>query len=181
MTMQYIGEVRIMAFNYPPKYWAVCNGQTLSIQQNQALFSLLGTTYGGNGVTTFQLPNLQTMAPGHQSSTYPLGAIAGEYSHTLLQTEIPQHTHLLKVDATAAGSANVSAAQPGYSFGQNGASASSGDPPLFNTYSTATTPVAPLAPQAMGNAGASLPHENRQPFLTLNICIALSGIFPSRN
>jgi microcystin-dependent protein len=181
MTMQYIGEVRIMAFNYPPKYWAVCNGQTLSIQQNQALFSLLGTTYGGNGVNTFQLPNLQTMVPGHMSSTYPLGAIAGEYSHTLLLTEIPQHVHFLKVDATVAGGTNVSAAQAGYAFGQNSSSASTGDPPPFNTYSTATTPVAPLAPQAMGNAGGSQPHENRQPFLTLNICIALSGIFPSRN
>jgi len=115
------------------------------------------------------------------ASEYPQGAIAGKYGHTLLLTEIPQHIHFLKVDATAAGSTNVSAAQPGYSFGQNSASASSGDPPPFHTYSTATTPVAPLAPQAMGNAGASQPHENRQPFLTLNICIALSGIFPSRN
>jgi microcystin-dependent protein len=181
MTMQYLGEVRIMAFNYPPKYWAVCNGQTLSISQNQALFSLLGTTYGGNGVNTFQLPNLQTLVPGHMSSTYPLGATLGEYSHTLLQTEIPLHTHMLKVDAGVAGGSNVSAALPNYAFGQNGSSASVGDPPPFNTYSTVTTPVAPLAPQAMGNAGGSQPHENRQPFLVLNICIALAGIFPSRN
>jgi microcystin-dependent protein len=181
MTMQYLGEVRIMAFNFAPKYWALCNGQTMSIQQNQALFSLLGTTYGGNGVNTFQLPNLQTMVPGHMSSTYPLGAIVGEYNHTLALTEIPQHTHFLKVDAGAAGSGNVSAALPNYAFGQNSSSASSGDPPPFNMYSTVTTPVAPLAPEAMGNAGGSQPHENRQPFLTLNICIALAGIFPSRN
>ncbi len=181
MTMQYLGEVRIMAFNYAPKNWAQCNGQTLAISQNQALFSLLGTTYGGNGVSTFQLPDLRTMVPGHMGPGNPQGQFLGEYSHTLLSTEIPQHTHLMKVDATVAGASNVSSALANYSFGQNGSSSSSGTAPAFNMYSTATSPVAPLAPQALSGGGGNQPHENRQPFLTLNICIALAGIFPSRN
>lgn len=181
MTLQYLGEIRIMAFNFAPKGWAMCNGQILAIQQNQALFSLLGTTYGGNGVNSFALPDLRTIVPGHVSSTYPLGAITGEYSHTLLLTEIPGHTHFMKVDATVAGASNASTAPSNGSFGQNSSKASTGSPPLFNMYSTVTTPSAPLASQALANAGGSQPHENRQPFLTLNICIALQGIFPSRN
>lgn len=181
MTMQYMGEIRIMGFPFAPKNWAPCNGQILSIAQNQALFSLLGTTYGGNGVTTFALPDLRTLAPGGVSTTYPLGAVVGEYSHTLLTTEIPAHVHFMKVDATKAGSANLSTAAAGNSFGQTGSSASEGTAPVYNMYSTVVTPMAPMAPQAMGNAGGSQPHENRQPFLTVNICIALSGIFPSRN
>jgi len=181
MSMQYMGELRIMPFAFAPKYWAQCNGQLMAIQQNQALFSLLGTTYGGNGVNTFALPDLRTMVPGHLSSTYPQGAIIGEYAHTLLQTEIPQHTHLMRVDATAAGSSNKSIAVANSSFGQTAGAASEGTAPVFNMYSTVTTTTAPMAPQAMGTAGASQPHENRQPFLALNICIALQGIFPSRN
>jgi microcystin-dependent protein len=181
MALQYMGEIRIMSFNYAPKFWAPCNGQLMSIQQNQALFSLLGTTYGGNGVQTFALPNLQTMVPGGVSSSYPPGAIAGEYFHTLLQTEIPQHAHLLKVDATAAGTANTSLPAANKSFGQTAGFASEGTAPVFNMYTTATTPLVALATQALGNAGASQPHENRQPFLVLNVCISLSGIFPSRN
>ncbi|MBO9707846.1 MAG: phage tail protein [Caulobacter sp.] len=182
MSQQYMGEIRIMAFDFPPKGWAQCNGQLLSIQQNQALFSLLGTTYGGNGVTNFQLPDLRTIAPGGVSSTYPLGVNTGEYSHTLIQNEMPQHVHFLKVDATAAGNTNTSAPAAGTSsFGQCGSSASSGTAPAFNLYTTAQTPLVTLAPQALGTAGGSQPHENRQPFLVLNICIALQGIYPSRN
>jgi microcystin-dependent protein len=181
MTMQYMGEIRIMGFPFAPKNWAPCNGQLLSIAQNQALFSLLGTTYGGNGVTTFALPDLRTYVPGGVSQTYPLGAITGEYTHTLLQTEIPSHNHFMKVDATAAGSTNLSTAAAGNSFGQTGSSASEGTAPVYNMYSTVVTPMAPMASQALGNGGGSQPHENRQPFLTVNICIALAGIFPSRN
>ncbi len=181
MTQQYMGEIRIMAFNFPPKNWAFCNGQVLSIAQNQALFSLLGTTYGGNGVTTFQLPDLRTYAPGGVSSTYPLGAFTGEYSHTLIQTEIPQHMHFLKVDATGAVANNTSLPATGNSLGQTTGKTSGGAPVAFNLYSTTVTPTAPMAPQALGNAGGSQPHENRQPFLTLNVCIALAGIYPSRN
>jgi microcystin-dependent protein len=179
--MQYLGEIRIMGFNYPPKGWTMCNGQLLAIQQNQALFSLLGTTYGGNGVSTFALPDLRTMVPGHWNPTYPIGAIVGEYSHTLLQTEMPQHSHFMKVDATKAGTANLSSPAAGNSFGQTAGSSSGGGAVAFNMYSPTLQPVAQLAPQALGLTGGSQPHENRQPFLTLNICIALQGIFPSRN
>ncbi|WP_165185475.1 phage tail protein [Caulobacter soli] len=181
MSMQYMGEIRIMAFNYAPKNWAMCNGQTLAISQNQALFSLLGTTYGGNGVTTFCLPDLRTLVPGHVGQGYTLGETLGEYSHTLLQTEIPQHTHFFKVDDTNAASSNTSAAAAGKSFGQTAGSLNGSSPVAFNMYSSTLTPTSVMAPQALGIAGGSQPHENRQPFLTLNICIALSGIFPSRN
>jgi microcystin-dependent protein len=179
--MQYMGELRIMSFPFAPKYWAQCNGQLLSIAQNQALFSLLGTTYGGNGVSTFALPDLRTMVPGGMGQSYVQGEIQGEYAHTLLQTEIPLHTHFLKVDATAAGGTNGNFPVANNSFGQNGSTTSSGTAPAFNMYSTVTTPIAPLAAQALGTAGGSQPHENRQPFLVLNVCIALQGIFPSRN
>ena len=181
MTLQYLGEIRIMGFNFPPKGWAMCNGQILAIQQNQALFSLIGTTYGGNGVSTFALPDLRTLVPGHLNPTYPLGAVFGEYSHTLLQTEIPQHTHFMKVDATSAATANTSLPAAGNSFGQTAGQTGGGASVVFNMYSPTLTPVAQMAPQALGVAGGSQPHENRQPFLTLNICIALQGIFPSRN
>jgi microcystin-dependent protein len=176
-----MGELRIMSFNFAPKYWAQCNGQLLAINQNQALFSLLGTTYGGNGVTNFALPDLRTMVPAHLSSDYPQGAIVGEYSHTLIQTEMPQHMHFLRADATSAGTANAAVAVAGNSFGQTYGKPSTGAPVGFNMYSTVLSPMAPMAPQALGTAGGSQPHENRQPFLTLNICIALQGIFPSRN
>ncbi len=179
MSMQYMGEIRIMAFNFAPKNWAMCNGQTLSIAQNQALFSLLGTTYGGNGVTTFNLPDLRTLIPGHIGQGYVLGETMGEYAHTLLQTEIPQHMHFFKVDATSAAGSNTSAPAAGNSFGQTAGAGSNAV--SFNMYSPTLTPVAQLAPQALGIAGGSQPHENRQPFLTLNICISLAGIYPSRN
>jgi microcystin-dependent protein len=179
MSMQYMGEIRIMAFNYAPKYWAQCNGQVMSIAQNQALFSLLGTTYGGNGVTTFCLPNLQTQVPGHLGAGYVLGEVIGQNNHTLLQTEIPQHIHALKADATS--TTNVSQAVAGNSLGQTSGITSGGTTVGFNMYSTTLTPTALMAPQALGLAGASQPHENRQPFLVLNICISLQGIFPSRN
>jgi microcystin-dependent protein len=181
MGMQYMGELRIMAFNYAPKYWAQCAGQIMAISQNQALFSLLGTTYGGNGSTTFALPDLRTMVPAHAGAGYVQGQVMGEYSHTLLSTEIPQHMHFLKADATHAGDTNVATAVAGNSFGQTYGKPSSGSPISFNLYSPTLTPMAAMAPQALGIAGGSQPHENRQPFLTLNICIALQGIFPSRN
>jgi microcystin-dependent protein len=181
MGMQYMGEIRIMSFNYAPKGWAQCNGQTMSISQNQALFALLGTTYGGDGITTFCLPDLRTRVPGSTSQSYTLGAVLGEYAHTLLPTEIPQHIHFLKTDATSAANGNLSTAATGNSFGQNSVSTSGGSPVGFNMYSPTLTPTAQMAPQALGFAGGSQPHENRQPFLVLNICIAMQGIFPSRN
>lgn len=181
MGTPYMGELRIMSFNFAPKYWAQCNGQLLAINQNQALFSLLGTTYGGNGTTNFALPDLRTMVPAHLGQSYVQGEVLGEYSHTLIPSEMPQHLHFLKADATSVGTANVSAAAAGNSFGQTYGKPSSGAPIGFNMYSTTLTPMAAMAPQALGTAGGSQPHENRQPFITLNICIALQGIFPSRN
>ena len=181
MSTPFLSEIKIVSFNFAPKGWALCNGQLLPINQNQALFSLLGTTYGGNGTTTFALPDLRTLVPAHLSSSYPQGVVVGEYSHTLIQTEMPQHLHFLKADATHAGDTNVATAATGNSFGQTYGKPSSGAPISFNMYSTTLTPAAPMAPQALGTAGGSQPHENRQPFLVLNICIALQGIFPSRN
>jgi microcystin-dependent protein len=181
MSQQYLGEIRIMGFNYPPKGWAMCNGQIIAIQQNQALFSLIGTTYGGNGVSTFALPDLRTMVPGGVSSTYTVGAIIGEYTHTLLQTEIPQHVHFPKVDATGLPASNVSLAAAGNSLGQTSGLTNGTTAVAFSMYSPTLTPAAAMAPQALGTTGGSQPHENRQPYLTVNICIALQGIFPSRN
>ncbi len=181
MSDYYMGELRIMAFNFAPKNWAQCNGQLLAISQNQALFSLLGTTYGGNGTTTFALPDLRTLVPGHMGSGYTQGEVLGEYAHTLLQTEIPQHMHFLKADATHDGSTNAYIPAAGASLGQSYGKVSSGSTIGFNLYSPSLTPLSLMAPQALGTAGGSQPHENRQPFLTVNICIALNGIFPSRN
>ena len=181
MGTPYMGELRIMSFNFAPKNWAMCNGQLLSIAQNQALFSLLGTTYGGNGVTTFALPDLRTRAPAHQGDGLTLGEVLGENAHTLTINEIPQHIHFLSVDATTAATSNNTAPVAGNSFGQSIGKPTQGPNYPLNVYSTATTGLSPMAPQALAYAGGSQPHENRQPFLTLNICIALFGIFPSRN
>jgi microcystin-dependent protein len=181
MATQYMGELRIMSFNYAPKYWAQCNGQLLAIAQNQALFSLLGTTYGGNGVTTFALPNLQTRVPAHMGGGLVIGEVLGESSHTLLISEIPQHTHYLMADANGAAASNLSTPTAGYSLGQDLGKPSQGANFTFNLYSSTLANLSSLAPASLANAGASQPHENRQPFLTLNICIALQGVFPSRN
>jgi len=167
MATPYISELKIFSFGFAPKGWALANGQTLPISQNQALFSLLGTTYGGNGQTTFQLPNLQGRVPLHFGNGFSLGQTAGEESHTLLLSEIPAHTHSVGVSNAAATSASpssstlaVSTAEPYAAFGA----------------SLVDLNAATVAP-----GGGSEPHENRQPFLVLNVCIALQGIFPSRN
>ena len=180
MGQPYMGELRIMSFNFAPKYWAQCNGQLMAINQNQALFSLLGTTYGGNGVSTFALPDLRTRVPAHFDPSFPQGLAYGEASHTLTQQEMPQHVHFLSADATTAATSNASTPAVGNSYG-----ATVGDPSQGNNFPTnlygAYANGAFLAPNSMGAYGGGQPHENRQPFLTLNICIALSGIFPSRN
>jgi microcystin-dependent protein len=185
MSMQYLGELRIMSFNFPPKYWAVCNGQQMSIQQNQALFSLLGTTYGGNGVTTFALPNLQTRTPLHQGTgggqTVTIGEVLGEYSHTLINSEMPQHVHFLNANTSVAAGTNVATPTNAMILGNATGKATKGTPPPFLPYKATNTSLTPMAPLALAVQGGSQPHENRQPFLTMNVCIALSGIFPSRN
>ena len=181
MSSPYMGELRIMSFNFAPKYWAQCNGQLLAIQQNQALFSLLGTTYGGNGTTTFALPDLRTRAPAHLGGDLVQGEMLGQYSHTLLSTEMPQHTHFLSADANGVNTSNAATPAAGASFGQTIGKPGTGPNFPFNMYSTNIANLTTESPAALATAGGSQPHENRQPFLALTICIALQGIFPSRN
>ena len=166
MAEPFLAEIRIMSFNFAPKGWALCNGQLLPINQNQALFALLGTTYGGNGQTTFALPNLQGRTPIHFGASHTLGESSGEQSHTLSIAELPTHTHPVAASSTATGgNANPSGRFLG---GGN------------NVYHTASN-LTSMTPQTVGPLGGSQAHLNMQPFLTLNFCIALQGIFPSQN
>jgi len=164
----FLSEIRLMSFVFAPKGWALCNGQLLSINQNQALFSLLGTTYGGNGQTNFALPDLRSRAPVHVGSGHTLGERGGEEAHTLSQAELPTHAHAV-VGTTA--SATTRLVGPSVGLAASTGSAA---------YSPPGAPVA-MAANALGNVGGSQAHENRQPFLTLSFCIALQGIFPSPN
>lgn len=154
-----------MSFNFAPKGWAMCNGQLLPINQNQALFSLLGTTYGGDGRTTFGLPNLQGRIPLHRGSGFNQGQIGGEQNHTLVVGEEPVHTHAA-LGTTTAGDTPI--ATGNYLGGANNFYA-----PLANQ--------TPLHPSTIGNAGGSQPHDNMQPYLVLTFCMALQGAFPSQN
>lgn len=165
MGTPYLGEIKVVSFNFAPKGWALCNGQTLAISQNTALFSLLGTYYGGDGRTTFQLPNLQARMPIHQGAGYVIGSFGGESSHTLLTQEMPQHNHgVVGVSTTAtidAATGNLWATSQ------------------HNPY--AASPNTSLAPAALGQVGGSQPHDNMTPYLVLSFIIALQGIFPPRN
>lgn len=169
----YLGEIGIIGFNYPPKGWAFCNGQILSIAQNQALFSLLGTVYGGDGRTTFALPNLQGRVPIHFGqgsglSKYPLGQAGGVESVTLNMDQMPAHDH-----AGSCSPGNGSAPGPANSVW---ATTSTGEKP----YSTAT-PDGQMNSQGISPAGGGKPHENIQPYLALNFAICLAGVFPSQS
>jgi microcystin-dependent protein len=166
MSEAYLGEVRLFGFGITPNGWAQCNGQIMSINQYQALFALLGTTYGGNGQSTFALPDLRGRAPAQPGNTISLGAAGGAESHTLLQPEMPMHNHLIS------GSSNPPTLK--------GAAGSLWATQTANAYAQGN-PDTILNPAAIGNAGGSQAHENRQPYLSLNFCIALTGIFPSRN
>ena len=177
MSSPFLAEIRIFGFNFAPRGWAFCAGQLMPISQNTALFSLLGTTYGGDGRSTFGLPNLQGAAPvnfgqGPGLSQYYLGQSGGESAVTLLQSEMPSHTHVAQCSA-AAGTTNTPAnncwatARVGRQA-ENKYSASPGSSPLMSS-------------GAISVAGASQPHNNMPPYLTLNFCIALSGIFPARS
>jgi microcystin-dependent protein len=167
MGTPFLGEIKIMSFGFAPRNWAMCNGQFLPINQNQALFSLLGTMYGGNGQTTFALPDLRGQTPIHQGQQNTIGTKGGEPAHTLTMSEMPQHVHAGQVQP-----ANATTGNPANNF-------LAGVPTFAyrNNLSNLTT----LLPASVTNVGGSQAHENRQPFLTLTFCIALIGIFPSRN
>ena len=167
MAEPFLAEIRIMSFGFPPKGWALCNGQLLPINQNQALFSLLGTTYGGDGRVNFGLPNLQGNAPIHMGSGHTLGERGGEQAHTLSIAEIPTHTHQAFASPK---SDNTNVAVP---TGNVLAS------PLSQTYGPANA-LGAMGPTTLANVGGSQAHLNMQPFLVLNFSIALQGIFPSQ-
>src|SRR3712207_799297 len=167
MADPFVAEIRIFPFNFAPKGWAWCNGQLLPISQNTALFSLLGTTYGGDGKSTFSLPNLQRSAPLHPGhgqglSLYDLGQQGGSETVTLLASEIPVHTHQYQGTEEEANENNPGGHAPANGIGM---------------YALPNNLVA-MAPQMLSPAGGSLPHNNMQPYLTLNFCIALQGVFP---
>ncbi len=166
MSEPFLSEIKIMSFGFAPKGWAQCNGQLLPINQNQALFSLLGTTYGGDGRVNFGLPNLQGRNPMHTGNGHTLGEHGGEQAHTLSISEVPTHVHV----ASAANVAPASNAPSGRVLSQSAGA---------NLYAAAAN-LAAMAPNALGNVGSSQPHQNMQPYLTLNFCIALQGIFPSQ-
>ena len=170
MADPFISEIRILSFAFAPKGWAQCNGQLLPINQNQALFSLLGTTYGGDGRVNFALPNMQGRVAMHFGNGHLLGENGGEEFHTLSAAQLPAHTHAFNAVTDIANAAVPGSAMPA-ARGRGG--------PLM--YAPDGGPTASMHPDMIHAAGGSQPHENRQPFLALNVCIALQGIFPSQN
>ena len=172
MAEPFLSEIRIFSFGFAPRGWALCNGQLLPINQNQALFSLLGTTYGGDGRVNFGLPNLQSRVPIHVGGGHTLGELGGEQAHTLSISELPTHTHTFTGNRAVVGAgANASLLPPQANFWANSGK---------NAYSNSAG-NAVMSAQTVGNVGGSQAHLNMQPFLVLNFCIALQGIFPSQN
>lgn len=167
MSTPFLGEIKIVSFNFPPKGWALCNGQFLPINQNQALFSILGTVYGGNGQTTFALPDFRGRSPIHVGGGFNLGQRGGQEFHTVTQSEMPAHNHFVNA-SNLADATNV--VDPANNFPAN-----SSVPP-YRTNSNTT-----LHPASVTNVGGSQPHENRPPFSVLNFVVALQGVFPSQN
>ncbi|WNQ13160.1 tail fiber protein [Paenibacillus aurantius] len=165
MSQPFIGEIQAFAFTYAPRGWAQCNGQMLPINQNQALFSILGVTYGGDGVTTFALPDLRGRVPVHVGNGVTLGQSAGEEAHVLTVNEMPAHIHGVVGSTKPASQVNPA--------GQLWAV------PTASMYGA--TPTTTMAPSAMGSAGSSQAHANMQPYSVLNYCISISGIFPTRD
>ena len=166
MSEPFIGEIKVVSFNFPPKGWALCNGQMLPINQNQALFSILGTNYGGDGQTNFALPNLQARMPIHWGQSFTLGQAGGEATHTLTMNEMPAHNHIPRAHSSASNPGGTPAASV---WAENGAA-------MFTS-----TPNGTLNGAALATNGGSQPHPNEAPYLVLNFVIALQGIFPSQN
>jgi microcystin-dependent protein len=161
MATPFLGEIKMVSFAFPPKGWAFCNGQFLPINQNQALFSLMGTMYGGNGQTTFALPDLRGRSPMHVGSGYVQGQAGGQEFHTLTQGEMPAHTHFLQATSLTGNST----APAGNRFAAaRGQYAESGDVAMH--------------PASLTNVGGSQPHENRMPFTVISFIVALQGVFP---
>jgi microcystin-dependent protein len=165
MSEPFLAEIKIISWNFPPKGWAFCSGQFLPINQNQALFSLLGTTYGGNGQTTFALPDFRGRAPIHVGQGFIEGQAGGQEFHTVTSSEMPAHNHFVSASNTP-GTVNT----PSGNFLANS---------NVSPYRTAADTT--FNATAISNVGGSQPHENRQPYLVVNFIIALQGIFPSRN
>ncbi|HXL99150.1 MAG TPA: tail fiber protein [Rhizomicrobium sp.] len=179
MSTPFLSEIKIMSFNFAPKGWAECNGQLLPINQNQPLFALLGTTYGGDGRVNFGLPNLQARIPMHMGSGHTLGEVGGESSHTLSIAEMAQHNHVGKA-ANVSADAGAAGRMAGTTKALAQAhAATTGGTQVVNLYG-AGTPSKVLGAGTIGNQGGSQAHQNQQPFLVLNFCIALQGIFPSQ-
>jgi microcystin-dependent protein len=168
MSQPFLGEIRVMSFTFPPKGWAFCNGQLLPINQNQALFSLFGTQYGGNGQTTFALPNLRGCVPIHRGAGFDIGQKGGQTAHTVTISEMPQHFHFA-MGSTGAPASN----QPSPGGALLGTSGN-------NIYAEPASFLS-ARPEQISNYGNSQPHNNMMPYLVLNFCVALVGIFPSQN
>lgn len=166
MSEPFLSEIKIVSFNFPPKGWALCNGQLLPINQNQALFALLGTTYGGNGQTNFALPNLRGKLPIHMGNGHTLGESAGSTSVTVNIQQLPQHNHIMNATANPAAGDDAT----------NNVLAQAGQL-AFAPFSAGGA----MGPQSVTSVGGSQPHNNMMPYLVLNFIIALQGIFPSQN
>lgn len=172
MTEPFVGEIRMFGFNFAPRNYATCQGQILPIAQNTALFSLLGTTYGGNGKSNFALPDLQGRAPMHPGqgpglSLHDLGETGGSETVSLLESEMPLHSHQLRADVLDVGDTNVISGNASLALSASGT--------LYQT-----TPNASAAPESLAPAGGDQPHNNMMPYLTFYFCIALQGVFPPR-
>ena len=165
MSEPFLSEIKLVSFNFPPKGWALCNGQTLPINQNQALFSLLGTTYGGNGQTTFALPDLRGKTPIHMGNSHTLGEVGGAEAVTITQQTMPTHIHFATASSAAADNINPGSNE----FG------------AFNAGYTAAANLVPIIPATVGNIGGSQAHTNMSPYLVISFGICLTGIFPSHN
>jgi len=175
MATPFLGEIRTFSFGFAPKGWAMCNGQLLPINQNQALFSLLGTQFGGDGIINFALPNLQGRLAFGVGMGFVLGQAPGEATHTLIEAEMPAHNHAIA--ASVNGTSNATNIPSSTVVLGSGSSSGAGTPavPIYDS----TAPGTAMLP--LGNAGGDQPHQNLMPFTVLNYCIALQGIFPSQN